>query len=96
MTEDKAPDVNAQTKTETPELLNMTQKELNEMLGRVRTETRSQSEKEITRLKADYEEISKLAAMYGTERVRRYISELSPSHSDTGIPRSGSLPRDRP
>jgi len=51
MTDDKAADAAAQPKTE-PSKLDLTQTELNEMFGKVRTETRAQSEKEIAKIKA--------------------------------------------
>ena len=73
MTENKATESTAQPSAAgngTEEPLNLTQKDLNEMLGRVRTETRTQSEKEIAKLKAEYEERTKLAAMEKDERAK--------------------------
>jgi len=53
-----------------PKTLNLTQEELNDLLGKVRTETRTQGEKELAKTKAEYEEKMKLAAMEKEERAK--------------------------
>jgi len=53
----------ANDKPETPKKVEMTQDDLNALIGKARTETRTQSEKEIAKLKAEYEEKIKLSAM---------------------------------
>jgi len=71
MTEDKAASTPAPEGASPPEkALNLTQTELNELLGKVRTETRTQSDREIAKIKADYDERSKLAAMEKDERIK--------------------------
>ena len=50
--------------------LEITQEALNELMGKTRTETRAQSEKEIAKLKADYEEKLRLASLKEEERVK--------------------------
>ncbi|MCL1811654.1 MAG: DUF4355 domain-containing protein [Methanomassiliicoccaceae archaeon] len=72
MTEDNA----AGTKPEEPlggaepKKLDLTQKDLDELIGKVRTETRTQSEKEIAKLRSEYEEKAKLAALKEEERAK--------------------------
>jgi len=68
-TEDKsappADDVNAE-----PTKLSMTQEDLNNLMGKVRTESKTQSDKEIAKLKAEYDEKLRLAALKEEDRVK--------------------------
>jgi len=67
-TEDKATPP-TETKTE-PAKLNMTQEGLNDLIGKVRTESKAQSDKEIAKLKAEYDEKIRLAGLKEEERVK--------------------------
>jgi len=72
MTEDKAAEKTPAPPADTPptKKLEITQDDLNELIGKTRTETRTQSEKEIAKLKAEYEEKLKLASLKEEERVK--------------------------
>ena len=57
-------------KTDPPKTVTITQDELDKLIGKVRTDTRDQSTKELAKLKADYEEKLKLSSMKEEERAK--------------------------
>ena len=74
MAEDKAPDTPADPKTEnaaeSPKKLDITQEDLDRLIGKARTDAKAQSDKEVAKLKAEFDEKIKLSAMKEEERVK--------------------------